>query len=254
VKRWCGDRGRGSLSWLQHERIAHHSFRRRSSTRGKPIKLSGQPSQGCLWSNPHAWIYSSTSRNADGKVVKWGFETGGVNARLYRRGWRKEDFHVGTVRRRRWLGWRATGNSDCQPPWSNHAFRTAGACLPVRRRRRAHPPANSGKTSRTVGCAHFNYFPDEVVHCCDAFVAVKSSCWAIAAGRASGPVNNPEGGAKASGAQYRRRSLGKHAVRAARFRSTRTTSATPPRWAWRSQEPNALGPDGASFNYQTTPG
>src|SRR5258708_2402317 len=73
--------------------LAHHSFAAEFDE-SKPIKLSGTLT-GMLWSNPHAWIYLDV-KDADGKVVKWGFETGGVNA-LYRRGWRKEDFHVGTV-------------------------------------------------------------------------------------------------------------------------------------------------------------
>ena len=73
--------------------MAHHSFAAEFDE-GKPIKLTGTLT-GMLWSNPHAWIYIDV-KGADGKVVKWGFETGGVNA-LYRRGWRKDDFHVGTV-------------------------------------------------------------------------------------------------------------------------------------------------------------
>ena len=73
--------------------MAHHSFAAEFDET-KPIKLTGTVT-GMLWSNPHAWIYLDV-KGADGKVVNWGFETGGVNA-LYRRGWRKEDFHVGTV-------------------------------------------------------------------------------------------------------------------------------------------------------------
>jgi hypothetical protein len=73
--------------------MAHHSFAAEFDET-KPIKLTGTVT-GMLWSNPHAWIYLDV-KGADGKIVNWAFETGGVNA-LYRQGWRKEDLPVGTV-------------------------------------------------------------------------------------------------------------------------------------------------------------
>jgi hypothetical protein len=89
---------------------AHHSFAAEFDE-DKPIKVTGTLTS-MLWSNPHAWVYVDV-KDADGKIVNWGFETGGVNA-LYRQGWRKDDLQVGTL-----LvidGWRArngtpTGNA-----------------------------------------------------------------------------------------------------------------------------------------------
>ena len=72
---------------------AHHSFAAEFDET-RPIKVTGKVIE-MKWSNPHAWIYVDVAGD-DGKTVKWGFETGGVNA-LYRRGWRKDDLPVGTV-------------------------------------------------------------------------------------------------------------------------------------------------------------
>jgi hypothetical protein len=70
---------------------AHHAFSAEFDE-NKPVKLTGTITE-MKWSNPHAWIYIDV-KAADGKVVNWAFETGGVNA-LYRRGWRREDLPVG---------------------------------------------------------------------------------------------------------------------------------------------------------------
>jgi hypothetical protein len=72
---------------------AHHSFAAEFDE-NQPIKLTGTVT-AMLWSNPHAWIYIDV-KDADGKTINWGFETGGVNS-LYRQGWRKDDLQVGTL-------------------------------------------------------------------------------------------------------------------------------------------------------------
>jgi len=72
---------------------AHHAFSAEFDE-NKPVKLTGKITE-MRWSNPHAWIYIDVA-GADGKVVNWAFETGGVNA-LYRRGWRREDLPVGVT-------------------------------------------------------------------------------------------------------------------------------------------------------------
>jgi len=72
---------------------AHHAFSAEFDE-NKPVKLTGKITE-MKWSNPHAWIYIDVTA-ADGKVVNWAFETGGVNA-LYRRGWRREDLPVGAT-------------------------------------------------------------------------------------------------------------------------------------------------------------
>lgn len=73
--------------------LAHHSFAAEYDS-NKPITVKGTVIR-MLWSNPHGWIYLDV-KTADGKVVNWALELGGVNA-LFRRGWRKEDLPVGTV-------------------------------------------------------------------------------------------------------------------------------------------------------------
>jgi hypothetical protein len=80
--------------WLAAARaMTHHSFAAEFDE-NQPIKLTGTFTS-MLWSNPHAWIYIDV-KEPDGKIVNWGFETGGVNA-LYRQGWRKDDLRSGTV-------------------------------------------------------------------------------------------------------------------------------------------------------------
>ncbi len=72
---------------------AHHSFAAEYDG-AKPITLTGSIAE-MRWANPHAWLYVDV-KGADGKVVRWAFETGQANA-LYRRGWKKTDLPVGTV-------------------------------------------------------------------------------------------------------------------------------------------------------------
>jgi len=72
---------------------AHHGFAAEFDA-DQPVRVTGTVTE-MKWANPHAWIFVDVA-GADGKVVNWGFETGGVNA-LYRRGWRKTDLAAGTV-------------------------------------------------------------------------------------------------------------------------------------------------------------
>ena len=73
--------------------VAHHSFAAEYDGT-KPIKLTGTVTKFEL-TNPHSWIYIDV-KDADGKVVNWGFETASV-ANLYRRGFRKDTVAPGTV-------------------------------------------------------------------------------------------------------------------------------------------------------------
>jgi hypothetical protein len=73
--------------------LAHHSFAAEYDGT-KPIKLTGTVTKFEL-TNPHSWIYIDV-KDADGKVVNWGFETASV-ANLYRRGFRKDTVASGTV-------------------------------------------------------------------------------------------------------------------------------------------------------------
>ena len=72
---------------------AHHSFAAEYD-RDKPIKLTGTVTKFDL-TNPHSWVYIDV-KEADGKVVSWGFETASV-ANLYRRGFRKDTVKPGTI-------------------------------------------------------------------------------------------------------------------------------------------------------------
>ena len=90
---------------------AHHAFSAEFDE-NKPVKLTGKITE-MKWSNPHAWIYIDVTA-ADGKVVNWAFETGGVNA-LYRRGWRREDLPVGaTVTIDGWLARNGTNTANAR--------------------------------------------------------------------------------------------------------------------------------------------
>ena len=73
--------------------VAHHSFAAEYDGT-KPIKLTGTVTKFEL-TNPHSWIYIDV-KDADGKVVNWGFETASV-ANLYRRGFRKDTVAPGSV-------------------------------------------------------------------------------------------------------------------------------------------------------------
>lgn len=73
--------------------LAHHSFAAEYD-RDKPIKLTGTVTKFDL-TNPHSWVYIDV-KEADGKVVSWGFETASV-ANLYRRGFRKDTVKPGTI-------------------------------------------------------------------------------------------------------------------------------------------------------------
>jgi len=72
---------------------AHHSFAAEYD-QDKPIKLTGTVTKFDV-TNPHSWIYIDV-KNADGKVINWGFETASA-ANLYRRGIRKDTVKPGTV-------------------------------------------------------------------------------------------------------------------------------------------------------------
>ncbi|MSO31078.1 MAG: hypothetical protein EXQ48_09100 [Acidobacteria bacterium] len=72
--------------------LSHHAFSAEFD-HAKPMTLTGTISK-VLWANPHAWIYIDV-KDADGKVVEWGFEMTAAN-NLFRRGWRPADVLVGT--------------------------------------------------------------------------------------------------------------------------------------------------------------
>ena len=72
---------------------AHHSFVATYDL-GKPIRISGRLTQA-NWVNPHStFVLQATGE--DGRVSTWTFE-GGSPVTLSRRGFHKDDLHVGDV-------------------------------------------------------------------------------------------------------------------------------------------------------------
>jgi uncharacterized protein DUF6152 len=73
--------------------LAHHSFAAEYDGT-KPIKVTGTVTKFDM-TNPHSWVYLDV-KDADGKVVNWGFETASPNA-LFRRGFKKDFLKPGSV-------------------------------------------------------------------------------------------------------------------------------------------------------------
>jgi hypothetical protein len=73
--------------------LAHHSFAAEYDGT-KPIKVTGTVTKFDM-TNPHSWVYLDV-KDADGKVVNWGFETASPNA-LFRRGFKKDFLKPGNV-------------------------------------------------------------------------------------------------------------------------------------------------------------
>ena len=73
--------------------LAHHSFAAEYDGT-KPIKVTGTVTKFDM-TNPHSWVYLDV-KDADGKVVNWGFETASPNA-LFRRGFKKDFLKPGNA-------------------------------------------------------------------------------------------------------------------------------------------------------------
>ena len=73
--------------------LAHHSFAAEYDGT-KPIKVTGTVTKFDM-TNPHSWVYLDV-KDADGKVLNWGFETASPNA-LFRRGFKKDFLKPGNV-------------------------------------------------------------------------------------------------------------------------------------------------------------
>jgi len=73
--------------------LAHHSFAAEYDGT-KPIKVTGTVTKFDM-TNPHSWVYLDV-KDADGKMVNWGFETASPNA-LFRRGFKKDFLKPGNV-------------------------------------------------------------------------------------------------------------------------------------------------------------
>lgn len=73
--------------------LAHHSFAAEYDS-NKPITIKGVVSK-VVWQNPHAYLYVEV-KDANGKTVSYGFETGSPNS-LGRRGWKRTSVKEGDV-------------------------------------------------------------------------------------------------------------------------------------------------------------
>jgi Family of unknown function (DUF6152) len=71
--------------------FAHHSFAAEYDS-NKPITVKGVVTR-VVWQNPHAYLYVE-AKDANGKTILYGFETGSPNA-LGRRGWKKTSVKEG---------------------------------------------------------------------------------------------------------------------------------------------------------------
>jgi len=83
----------GSLFLAAIPALAHHSFAAEYDGT-KPIKVTGTVTKFDM-TNPHSWVYLDV-KDADGKLVNWGFETASPNA-LFRRGFKKDFLKPGSV-------------------------------------------------------------------------------------------------------------------------------------------------------------
>lgn len=71
--------------------LAHHSFAAEFDDK-KPVAVTGVVTK-VEWQNPHIWFYVDV-KDADGKVVNWGF-AGGAPGQLMRRGIMKSSIQPG---------------------------------------------------------------------------------------------------------------------------------------------------------------
>jgi len=72
---------------------AHHAYTAEFDT-SKPVKLTGVLTK-VEWANPHIWIYLDV-KDADGKVVNWGFSASPPGM-LVRRGITRNSLKLGEV-------------------------------------------------------------------------------------------------------------------------------------------------------------